>query len=221
VDPLLLLFLFSFLFQKNTDAYGQFVVKDLAKALRYLTKAAAKDHVFAILRLAEVYHLGISPQIAVNLPMAVQWYQRAAALGNAEAHAELARLYLPVVNDGPILMARDDQKAAYHLHAALKQNDPLAQLSLSECYLRGWLGYPVDHEKRLFYLQASAAQGNTRAQTLLGATLLGYHHEASERAAGRHWLRTAVRNPEKDPLTTPTATHFNILVGSRCGVGVR
>jgi len=130
---------------------GEHVAVDLKEAVRWYQEAAKNDHVRAILRLA---------QIAVESgdgPAGVEWYRRAATLGDADAQAMLGYFY----QKGEHVIA--DPKAAIQWYlAAADQGNAAAQNNLGLVYQLG-AGVPQDLDKAIYWYEQASANGSASA----------------------------------------------------------
>ncbi|HSW52134.1 MAG TPA: tetratricopeptide repeat protein, partial [Sulfuricaulis sp.] len=73
-------------------ATGEGVKRDMTQALRWITRAAEKNHLPAITALAATYEKG-AQEVAPDPERARHWYQRAADLGDKPSIQRLARAH--------------------------------------------------------------------------------------------------------------------------------
>lgn len=132
--------------------------ENVNKGMDLLKRAAAKDSIPAIHRLASFYERGeFVPQ---DLPKARQLYEKAANLGDGESAATLAHIY--EMGNG---VAQDYVKARQWYEKAAKLDYGLAYLYLGKMYANG-LGIPANDAKAtaLFEKYIESFKENERAQ---------------------------------------------------------
>ena len=117
---------------------------------------------------------------AKQYKQAVENYQKAAQLGNAEAQFNYA--YALYNGEG---IDRDYASAAMWFKRAARQNFAKAQYNLAYCYMYG-RGVPADYDKALRYLTDAANNNNQNAQLTLAecyekGVLVGQDKEMSQR----------------------------------------
>ncbi len=101
-----------------------------------------------------------------DLPKAKEYFEKAAALDNADALYGLGRLYL-----NKDFLKSDTQKALDYLITAAQKGHSYAQYTLGKLFLKGEIvKQNVDYALR--WLEEAARQDNTDAQCLLGKVLL-------------------------------------------------
>lgn len=174
---------------------GEYVQRDIAKALELFTLSAEQKNEYAAYQLGRLYLAG--EDIPKDMAAAVKWLTFSSDLGNQYAQYALAKLYLAgedVPQDisravelftqsanqkneyaeyqlGKLYLAgehlpKDVDTAIRWLTEAAEQNNQFAQYVLGKLYLCGH-DVPHDREKAVMFLQASAAQGNIYAQFFL------------------------------------------------------
>ncbi|MFI4963078.1 MAG: endopeptidase IV, partial [Legionellales bacterium] len=137
--------------------YGYGQLKNTSLALRYFTKSADKGYLPAIMILAK-YSLFQEK----NPEKAVLWFKKAAEAGDVSAQMFMASAYLYGVG----VKQNTDVATKFYIDAA-KNGNPIAQFTLAENFIdsrnssNGKLG--------LIWLSKSAASGNPKALTKLGA----------------------------------------------------
>ncbi|KAI9312964.1 hypothetical protein BX666DRAFT_2030847 [Dichotomocladium elegans] len=160
----------------TTDSSNS-ITRNMKKAIDYFEKAAERDHVDAMARLADIYMREASfPQTITTTiaaearragdrkrNYAIHWYTKAASLGHVAAQRELGKLY-----HSGIGIPKDYDKAFELFSKASAKDDPAATLLLGNCYEHGH-GVVKDQERaielylragRLGYPNASFATGH-------------------------------------------------------------
>jgi len=141
---------------------------------------------------------------AKQYKQAVENYQKAAQLGNAEAQFNYA--YALYNGEG---IDRDYASAAMWFKRAARQNFAKAQYNLAYCYMYG-RGVPADYDKALRYLTDAANNNNQNAQLTLAecyekGVLVGQDKEMSQRwkdkAAGK--IKENIMTPEVKEAPQP------------------
>jgi len=145
----------------ETDLYlaGEDIPKDVAAAVRWLTRSADLGNKYAQYMLAKLYLSG--EDILKNVSKAVELLAKSASRNNSFAQYQLGKLYL-LGEDVP----KDVEAAVKQLTASAEQGNQYAQYALGKLYLMGH-DVPRDREAALKWLTASAAQGNIYAQFFL------------------------------------------------------
>jgi hypothetical protein len=145
----------------ETDLYlaGEDIPKDVAAAVRWLTRSADLGNKYAQYMLAKLYLSG--EDILKNVSKAVELLAKSASRNNSFAQYQLGKLYL-LGEDVP----KDVEAAVKQLTASAEQGNQYAQYTLGKLYLMGH-DVPRDREAALKWLTASAAQGNIYAQFFL------------------------------------------------------
>lgn len=156
----------------------------LADAVASLRRAATLGHRRAAFMLAECLRHGTGA--GIDLPEALRWYRRAAALVDAQLIiADLLYFGRGVEHD-------PTEAFQWYLRAALQHQDAYAMYSSGYCLLHGE-GTGRDAGAGVRWLRRAAAQGEANACHELGLHhLRGDGGAASMRAAER-WLRAAAR----------------------------
>ncbi|MDR3074330.1 MAG: sel1 repeat family protein [Deltaproteobacteria bacterium] len=145
---------------------------------------------------ASALMLGVAAEEGKGLPQdfadAVNWYQKAAAMGRHEAYAYLGAAYL----DGRGVPA-DESEAAAMFQAGADKGDPRSQRRLALLYTQG-RGLPYDYEKALHWCREAAKGGDVQAMCLTGAMYekgVGTSRNVDE---AKHWYRRAVDSLAED-----------------------
>lgn len=123
-----------------------------------------------------------------DLLKAKEYFEKAAALDNADALYGLGRLYL-----NKDFAQADTQKAMDYLTAATQKGHSYAQYALGKLFVNGE-NNPQNAYYALYWLEEAAKQDNTHAQCLLGKLFL--KGEITDQDAGRAaaLLKKAVEN---------------------------
>lgn len=142
---------------------------------RTLRQDASHGDPYACLALGYFYETG--KEMGQNIPMAVEWYRRAADLGCARAHLVLAQMYL----DGNHV-EKDTDKYLNHLTRSAELGNPQAQLDLGFEYVCGRY-MDKDPEVAFMLFNQSASRGNNLAKFAVGYMLangIGTERSVSE-----------------------------------------
>ena len=115
---------------------------------------------YACLALAYFYQTG--KELAQNIRLSLEWYERAAKLGCARAHWELALMY----GSGEFV-EQDNDHYMKHLSAAAGLGKPEAQMALAREYALGEL-VPRDDDAVFSWLIKAASQGDSLAKFGVG-----------------------------------------------------
>lgn len=123
-----------------------------------------------------------------DLPKAKEYFEKAAALDNADALYGLGRLYL-----NKDFLKSDTQKALNYLITAAQKGHSYAQYTLGKLFLKGEVvKQNVDYALR--WLEEAVGQDNTDAQCLLGKVLLQGEVIESDKDRAAALLKKAVEN---------------------------
>lgn len=154
---------------------------DEERGKTHLRRAAAKGHLHAMKRMAQIYEQGLLGETR-NETEAAAWYKKAAEAGDVEAQFVIGRMYARGEGVPQIVSsaARWFAKSAEGGHA-------LAQFNYAILLERGD-GIPADPQAARGILLQAAEQGFTPAQFKLGRDLL---QEPDTQAAGLSWLEKA------------------------------
>lgn len=115
-------------------------------------------------RLGQMNLTGTGTEI--NVPLAKQYFEKAARLDNPDALYGLGQLHLKKDSAD-----YDPQKAAGYLLKAAKRGHEYAQYTLGRLFLKGE-DVPKNVAYALYWLEAAVKQENPQAEYLLGKTLL-------------------------------------------------
>ncbi len=141
--------------------YGTGVQVNFLTASQWLTKAANKNHVDAMLLLADIYDEGGSG-VKKDATKCLSWYKKAAAKGSSDAAYELGEKYEN--GDG---VTENMVEAVKWYTIAAEKGDGDAMIALAFCYMDGD-GVTADQtEGRRWFLKAAEA-GLPEAMRYLG-----------------------------------------------------
>ena len=141
---------------------GKEVPQDYKEAVRWLTAAADQNVLPATLDLAAFY-LHPPDGTPADVARAIQYYEKAAALGSVPAEVTLGNIFANGAQGKP-----DYEKAVAWYSKAADQGQPDAQFGLALRYALGQ-GVPVDLEEAFRLFVAAANQGQAGAQFNLAA----------------------------------------------------
>ena len=137
---------------------GEGVPQDHKEAVRWLNKAADRNLVPAILDLGEVFLRPPNSTIAADVAKAVEYYEKAANLGNPLAQSILGTIFAKGLQG-----KMDYEQSVKWFRMAADQGDPDGEVGLGVSYAMGH-GVPVDYEEARRLITAAAGQGNVEAQ---------------------------------------------------------
>jgi TPR repeat protein len=141
---------------------GDGVPLDYREAIHWLSAAAEQNLVPAMLDLAEILFQPPNHAVPRNVGRAIEYYRKAAALGNVMAQTNLGTIFTKGL-DGKV----DYAEGAKWYEKAAEQGDADAELGLGASYALGH-GKPVNYEEARRWFSAAAAQGKVEAQYALG-----------------------------------------------------
>ena len=174
--------------QKKDGTRTDLMKKDSAEAAKWLQKAAAQDYTSAMVVLGGLYEKGRG--VPLDYKKAMDWFEKAAAQGDAPAcHAlALAHLYgrgkaVPV----------DKAKAIQWLRRGSDKGDPQSQYSLGGVLLAGE-GVKKDAAAARKWFLRAAWQNEPRAQLQLGRMLRDGLGGPKDLARAAMWINLAVNN---------------------------
>lgn len=157
--------------------YGQLKNNDLA--IRYFTKSAEKDYLPAVQMMARY-----SLMQEKNPEQAVRWFKQAAAKGDVNAQMFMAAAYLYGIG----VQKNTDAASRYYIDAA-KNGDAVAQFALAENFIDS--RHSTNNKLGLIWLSKSAASGNLKALTKLGAIYVTGKLTSKDMAKGIELLTKA------------------------------
>lgn len=215
--------------------YGQAgIKKDTAQAMTWYQRAAAHDHAYSQLRIANVYNAPMATP--AELAQAADWYRKAAEQGNQEAayklglfyengrgvaqdYAEAAVWYRKGADSGHpgasyglgtlylrgLGIERDPAQAAAWFSKAADKRLPPAEAALANLYFTA-LGTPRNDAEGVKYLRRAASASHLGAMRQLGQMLSEGDHMPADPAEGTVWLDKVARL--NSPLTDNEALYF-------------
>jgi|GEM_PF-1021933 len=131
-----------------------------AEAMKVLMPAAEKKSAYAALWIGNFHKRGLG--VAVNLPEAAKWYERAGGMGSVNAQFNLGLMHKEA--DG---IPRNLVKARELFEKAAAAGEPSSMTELGHMYLTGQ-GVPLDQAKARKYYETAANLGNRIAMHQLG-----------------------------------------------------
>ncbi|MBO9587047.1 tetratricopeptide repeat protein [Devosia sp.] len=168
----------------NLYRQGEAVEQDGAKVVALLEPLAKGGNAGALTGLGELYLTG-ARNMPKDVPLAAEYFERAAATGDLWGKFQLALLLI----DGNGV-DRDLEQAVELLEEVSKAGDPWVLITLGDLYAGG-LVPPA--EKAIPYFEKAAATGNTAALTRLAqAYQTGLGTEAADPAKSREFWEAAV-----------------------------
>jgi TPR repeat protein len=192
-------------------AYGAFQRGYYITALNLATPLALDGDAAAQTLIGEIYSRGLG--VRRDLPMAIEWYEKAAEQNVPEALFQLAM----ILHDGNTEI-RDRPRAGHGVaqfnFAQILANDPRAdpqtvaravsyyekaaqagladaQYAMAEVFRQGAAGRPADPAEARRWLGLAAAQNHDTAQIELGAMLVEGEGGERDEKAGFSWLMRA------------------------------
>jgi enhanced entry protein EnhC len=139
--------------------YGYGQLKNNYLAIRYFTKSADQGFLPAIQMMAKYSLLHDKDK---NIEQAIHRFTQAASLGDVNAQMFMAAAYLYGIG----VKTNEDTAARYYIEAAKKGN-AIAQFALAEKFID--TRHQSNKQLGLIWLSKSAASGNPKALTRLGA----------------------------------------------------
>lgn len=168
----------------NLYRQGEVVEQDGAKVVALLEPLAEAGNAGALTGLGELYLAGAN-KAPRNVPLAAEYFERAAAIGDSWGKFQLASLLI----DGEGV-ARDIGRAVGLLEEVSEGGDPWVLITLGDLYAKG-LAEPA--ERAIAYFEEAAASGNAAAMTRLAqAYESGLGAAAADRAKSRGFWEAAV-----------------------------
>lgn len=143
---------------KVGDAYieGKLIHPDQAKGIEYITKAAEKNYIQAILRLGLYYDQGLQ-NFLPNPELSFEWYMKGALLGDTACEYSVGFDYL--TGKG---VEKDDKEAAIWIVKAADKGHANAEYTVGVMLLRG-IHFGVDVEEAKVWFNKAASQGLEQA----------------------------------------------------------
>lgn len=143
--------------------------------------------------------------------LGLEWIQRAARHGNAEA----AKFLNAPPETKKENKATDQQDMAANLlllENAAAQGDARAEMTLGSIHARA-LGVPRDMEKAVDWYKKAADHGQTDALIILGLMYLNGDEVKQDQAAGLRYLRSAVDNKRSGPAAALLSSFYHLGQG--------
>lgn len=163
---------------------GKAVEQDGAKVVALLEPLAKDNNAGALTGLGELYLAG-AENTPRDIPLAAEYFERAAATGDLWGKFQLASL---LINGEGV--PRDIHRAVGLLEEVSENGDPWVLITLGDLYAKG-LVEPA--EKAIGYFEDAAASGNTAAMTRLAqAYQSGLGTEAADQVKSRGYWEAAV-----------------------------
>ena len=170
---------------------------------RTLENDAAAGDPYACLALA--YFMQTGKELDMDIPEAVNWYERAADLGCARAHWELSKIYA----EGQFV--RPDQVASFnHLVRSAELGNADAQLALADEYLAGDR-VRKDSTLAFGWYMKSAEQGVSLAKFIVGYMYAHGQGVPRSDTEAEMWFSSAA-------LTGPAELFMNIGMSYEYGI---
>lgn len=132
---------------------------DVIKSLEFLTYAAERNNVKAIIVLGKIYYTGISSSVAIDAQKAVQLFEKALAQGYQEIIPELGAIYMR----GLANVKKDVKRAIELFEILIKKDDPRAMVTLGLLYRVGDEELPKDGKKAVEYFESAVKLGGKEA----------------------------------------------------------
>ncbi len=170
---------------------GKGVPKDDKEYWRWVSAAADKDSPIALTLVGTGYEYG-RHVVTKDVPKAIEYYKRAAALGYANAFYYLGQIY----QEGRGV-PKNAKTALVYYRGAAERNQTSAMLSLSRMYAAGE-GVARSESEALRWLKASAEAGYTPAMVDLGLAYMKGTLVPKNPVEGVRWFKRAAekRNPQ-------------------------
>lgn len=169
---------------------GKLVKRDRDKAFSLMRAAAQSGEALAQFNFAQMLL-----DSGADEKEAVQWYERAARAGLADAQYALAQVYIHGTGGKP----RDDAAARRWLLRAARQNFDTAQLDLGTWLVEG-RGGDRDPKQGFAWLMRAAAGGNVAAQNRVAKLYRAGIGTEGDPILAAAWYMLARRSGLSDPL---------------------
>lgn len=166
------------------------VTPDWPAAVAWYEKAAAQDHIRALVKLGDILREG-RPGVPVDYARSLGYAKRAMALDSTEAMTDVAGM----IRSGQGTEKNPQQAAMLYQRAAQKGYAHAADM-LGWMYLQGELGEP-DYQTARHWFEQAAERGNTHAMRQLGLIYLEAKGVPKDPATAFRWTERAAR--EGDP----------------------
>ena len=159
-------------------------------SFKLMERLASQGDARAQINLAMMYYGGTG--VRQDLPKAIQWAEKPARQGNAEALFVMGMMHTQ----------KNDTKAFEFYLQSANQGYPSAQYELSLRYEKGkGIGVQQDYAKAFEWYTRSASQGDARAQFNLGRMYHFGKGVQQDDAKARDWLGKSCKNGFQDACT--------------------
>lgn len=159
-------------------------------SFKLMERLASQGDARAQINLAMMYYGGTG--VRQDLPKAIQWAEKPARQGNAEALFVMGMMHTQ----------KNDTKAFEFYLQSANQGYPSAQYELSLMYEKGkGIGVQQDYAKAFEWYTRSASQGDARAQFNLGRMYHFGKGVQQDDAKARDWLGKSCKNGFQDACT--------------------
>ncbi len=159
-----------------------------AEAAKWLHKASAQDYTSAMVILGGLYEKGEG--VSLNYKKAMDWFEKAAVLGDAQACHVIGLAYL---NGRGNVVPIDKAKAIEWIQRGADKGDSQSQYALAEAYLKGE-GVKKDFGAARKWLVRAAWQNEPRAQFQLSRMLRDGQGGSKDMARAAMWANIAINN---------------------------
>lgn len=141
---------------------GRGVSVDIIEAVKWFEQAADKNHVEAILILADIYLKG-ADEISANPKVGISYLERAVDLGNTDAMSNLGACYY----NGKYGLVKNIKKAMEYWKSGSEAGNSDCTKNIALCYKNGE-GIPQNPALAIQYFEKAVSQGNITAMIELG-----------------------------------------------------
>ncbi|MBR0202831.1 MAG: toll/interleukin-1 receptor domain-containing protein [Synergistaceae bacterium] len=138
------------------------------------------------------HNLGVMYQEKQDYSKAMEWYQKAAAQGNANAQNNIGYMYLHGLG-----VKQDYVKAMEWYQKSAAQNHAAAQINIGYMYRHG-LGVKQDYAKAAEWFEKAALNKNESAQFNLGLMYLNGLGVPQSNEKAIEWLKKAAEQGDED-----------------------
>ncbi len=167
-------------FEQGREAY---LANDYATALEILTPLAEKGEARAQIALAIMYENGHG--VRLDIPVAMQWYEKAANQGLPIVQHDLGVKYFSGRG-----IPQDYSKAVHWWNKSAKQGVVESQYNLGLMYSRG-LGVSKDESEAQHWFRLAAEKGHKQAQYSLAVMYAFGQGLRKDETKALHWFQQA------------------------------